>query len=166
MSALLHFGKCSICGTLWLNTFNPPCKYQVSYVFLSSCISSLSSIQVSNWVCHRSIQTSYSVVTLLDWGSLASQSSQLVGRHSLFTSYCKKSHHGSFSRLGAQGSAITELNPLATQKCVLCRQGFSSSTSQAVTGASTTKVTNNAGKNMPVGMLNRVYQAMPFLPLN
>ena len=55
----------------------------------SSCISFFSSIQVSGRTCHRSIQTFGSGSTILDRGSLASHSSQHVGRHSLVLS-CNK----------------------------------------------------------------------------
>ena len=72
---------------------------------------------------------------MLDGGTLASHSSQHVGRHSSVLSQCKIPHHGHFSRPHAQGSAISVFYPLAAQRCVLCRQGFSSSVFQAVAGA-------------------------------
>ena len=72
---------------------------------------------------------------MLDGGSLASNSSQHAGRCSLVVPSCKRSHHGCFSRPGAQGSVISAFNPLAAQQHVLCRQGFSSSVCQAVVGA-------------------------------
>ena len=50
-------------------------------------------------------------------------------------SHCKRSCHGCFGRPGTQGSAISAFNPFAAQRCVLCRQGFSSSVCQAVVGA-------------------------------
>ena len=58
---------------------------------------------------------------------------------------------------------------LAAQRCMLCRQGFSSLVCQAVAPATQvlmTIVTNNARRNGPVSVLQRVYQMMPFLPLN
>ena len=94
---------------------------------------------------------SYSNGTLLHGGSLASHSSQHVGRHSLSVSHCKRPCHGCFGRPGAQGSAIGKFKPLAAQRCVLHRQEFSSSVCQVgLTWASTTKVTNNDGKNMGI----------------
>ena len=48
--------------------------------------------------------------TMLDGGSLASHSSQHVGRHSSAVSHHKKSHSGCFSRPGAQGSSISAFN--------------------------------------------------------
>ena len=80
---------------------------------------------------------------MLDGGSLASHSSQYVGRCSSAVSHLKRSHHGCFSRPGTQGSAISAFNPLVAQWCVLHRQGFSSSVCQAVVGTtwmSTSKV--------------------------
>ena len=61
---------------------------------------------------------------MLDGGSLASHSSQHAGRCSSMVSHCKRSHHGCLGRPGTQGSAVSAFNPLATQQCVLCRQGF------------------------------------------
>ena len=58
---------------------------------------------------------------------------------------------------------------LAALRCVLCRQGSPSSVSLAVAGVtqmSMTKVTSNARRNGPVGVVLMVYQMMPFLPLN
>ena len=80
---------------------------------------------------------------MLDGVSLVSHSSQHAGRHSSAVPHHKGSCHGCLGRPGAQGSAISALNPLAAQQCVLCRQGFSSSACQAVVGAtqaSTSKV--------------------------
>ena len=57
---------------------------------------------------------------------------------------------------------------LAPQTCVLCRQVLSSSVCQAMAGVtqvSMTKVINNARENGPVGVLQMVYQLMPFCPL-
>ena len=106
---------------------------------------------------------------MLDGGSLASKSSQHARRSSLAVSHHKRSHHGCFGRLGTQGSPISAFNPLAAQQHVLHRQGFSSSVCQAVAGAtqtSTSGSTSSAGRSGPVGVLDRVYQMMPSLPLN
>ena len=56
---------------------------------------------------------------------------------SLVLSYHKRSHQGCFCRPHPKGSAISAFNPLAAQRCVLHRQGFSSSVFQEVMGAST-----------------------------
>ena len=71
---------------------------------------------------------------VLDGGSLASHSSQHVGRHSSAVPHHKRPHCGCLSRPGTQGSAIFAFIPLAAQQCVLCRQGFSSSVCQVVVG--------------------------------
>ena len=64
--------------------------------------------------------------------ALGSHSSQHVGRHSLPLSHCKGSCCGYFGRPHAQGSAMSAFNPLAAQRCVLDRRGFSSSVCQVV----------------------------------
>ena len=107
-------------GALESNAFNHPWTYQVSYV----C--SPGSIQVPGRTCPWSVQNSYSSGTFLDWGSWPSLSSQHVRRHSLLVSHCKRLRHECFSQPGVQRSAITTLNPLAAQRCVLWGQGFSS----------------------------------------
>ena len=57
-------------------------------------------------------------------------------------------------------------NPGCSERCVI--QRFSSSACQAVAGATQmpmTEVTSNARRNEQVGVLQMVYQIMPFLPL-
>ena len=74
----------------------------------------------------------------------------------------KASCHGCFSGLGAQGSIITAFTTLAAQRCV-AKTGVLLSSFQAVTGvtqASKTKVTNNAGRNGPIGLLKKGYKTM------
>ena len=51
-------------------------------------------------------------------------------------SHCKRPCHGCLYWPAAQGFEITAFNPLATQRCVLCRQQFSSLVCQAVELAS------------------------------
>ena len=58
----------------------------------SSSISSSGSVQVSGRTCQRSTQTIDSGGTMFDRGSLASHSSQHVGRHSLAVLHHKRSH--------------------------------------------------------------------------
>ena len=77
----------------------------------------------------------FQVSYVLDGGSLASHSSQHAGRHSSVVSHRKRSRCGCLGRPSAQGSAVSAFNPLAAQRCVLCRQGFSSSVCQVVAGA-------------------------------
>ena len=106
---------------------------------------------------------------MLDGGFFASYSSQNVGRCSSAVPCHKRSHPGCLRRPGTQGSAISALNPLAAQQYVLCRQGVSSSVCQAVVGQLEhlhQRSTRTVGRNGQVGVLNRVYQTMPSLPLN
>ena len=84
----------------------------------TTCINSFSFLQVSSGTCHKSIQTSHSSGTMLDGGSLASHSSQDVGRCSSSVSHHNRSHQRCFDRLGAQGSAITAFNPFGAQMCI------------------------------------------------
>ena len=110
-------------GALGLNAFSHPWKFQVSYV--SSGSGPPCSVQVSSRTCQWSTQTFDSGGSMLNGGSLASHSSQHVGRCSLVVPSSKRSHRGCFGRPGAQGSVISAFNPLAAQRHVLCRQGFS-----------------------------------------
>ena len=127
---------------LGLNGFNHPMKYRVNYVS-SYCISSSSFLQVSGRTCHKSIETFNSGGTMLDTGSLSSQSSQHVGRCCWVMSCCKGSDCGCLGIPDGQESAISAFSPLAAWGYVLHRQGFSSYEYQAVVGAtiaSTVKV--------------------------
>ena len=137
MPALFHLGNSTTSGPLVLNAFSHPWIFQVSYVFPPSALVPLS-VQVSGRTCQWSTLISDSGGTMLDGGSLASHSSQHVGRCSLAVSHRKRSHHGCFGRPGAQGYAISAFNPLAGQQCVLCRRGFSSLFYQVVVGATQT----------------------------
>ena len=90
----------------------------------SSCIISSGSVQCSGRTCHGSIQTFDSCGTMLDGGSLASQSSQPIGRHSSALSCNKRPCHGSIDGPGTQGSAISVFNLLAAQKSVVWTRGL------------------------------------------
>ena len=130
-------------GALGLNAFNHPLMFQVHYMFPPPALVPLVLFQICGRTCGRSTQMFDSSGIMLGGGSLAPHSSQHVGRCSSAVSHHKRSHHGCLSRTGAQGSAISAINPLAAQWCVLHRQGFSSSVCQAVAGAtwvSTSKV--------------------------
>ena len=132
----------------------------------SFCIISFSSVQGSDRTCHRSIQTSNSSCTLLGGGLLVSYCSQHVERHSFLVSHHKGSYKGCFSRLGAEGTAITAINPLVTHRHVLYRQWSSSSVFQAVVGHRKhlqQRFTSNVGQNGQICMLWRSNQTMPHL---
>ena len=109
-------------------------KVSVELFISSSSVYCSSVVQIFSGTCHKLVQTSYSSGTMLDGGSLATYSSQHVGRHSSSISHHKGSHCGCFSRLSDQGSANAAFNPLAAQRYVLHRQGFSSLVCQAVVG--------------------------------
>ena len=132
MPALLHLENSTTSGGLGVECLQPPMDISGRLCVSSSCITSFSSFQVSGRTCHRSTQTFDSDSTMLDGGSLTSQSSQHVGRHSSVLSHHKGSHCGCFRRPCAQGFAIYAFNHLVAQRCVFCRQGFSSSVCQAV----------------------------------
>ena len=142
MPALLHLGISTTFEGLGVECLQPSLDISGKLWVAPSCISSSNSVQVSGGTCQRATQTFDSGGNMLDWGSIASHSSQYVGRHSWAVSHHKRSHHGCFGRLGAQGSAISAFNPLAAQQCVLHRQRLSSSVCQAVVGGnlSTSKV--------------------------
>ena len=123
MLTLLYLGNCTTCGGLGVEYLQPSLDISGKLCVSSSCISSSSSVQPSGRTCQRSTQTFDSSGTMLDGGSLASHSSQYVGRHSSGLSHHKRSCHGCFGRPCSQGSAMSVFNPLGTQRCVLHRQG-------------------------------------------
>ena len=132
MPVLLHLGNSTTSWGLGVDCLQPSLDVSGKLCFTSSCISSCSYFQIPDRTCQRSAQTVDSGGTMLDGGSLASHSSQHVGRHSLALSHHKKSCHGCFNRPCAQGSAISTFDHLAAQRYMLCRQGFSFSVCQTV----------------------------------
>ena len=135
MPALFHFGNSTASGSLGVECLQPSLEFSGKLCVSSSGSGPSCFGQVSSRTCQQSTQTFASGGSMLDGSSLASYSSQHTGRHSSAVSHCKRSHHGCFGRPGTQGSAISAFNPLAAQRCVLYRQGFSSSVCQAVAGA-------------------------------
>ena len=114
--ALFHLGNSTTFGGLGVECL------QLSLDFSGKlCVSSSgsSSVQVSGGTCQQSTQTFDSGGAMLDGGSLASHSSQHVGRYSSAVSHHKRSCCGCFLRPGAQGSAISAFNPLVAQRCEL-----------------------------------------------
>ena len=145
-------------GALGFNALNHPWTYQVGYVFPPPV---LVLCHVSGRTCDRSILTSNTRCNVLDGGSLACHSSHHIGRHYSPVS-CLKG-------LGAQGYIITAFNPLAVERCVLHRKGFSFSVFQAMAGvteASTTKVMSNFGMYGQADVFMKVYQTISHLSLN
>ena len=140
-SVLLYLVK-STSRCLGVECSHQPLDISGKLCVSSSSFSYIASIKVPGRMCHRSVKTSYFGSTFLEGGSLVSHSSQHVGRHSLPMSHCKGPHHGCLSRLCAQWSASTAFNLWAAHRCVLHRQGFSSSVLQAVVGATQVSTTN------------------------
>ena len=134
IAALFHFGNSTASGGLGVECLQSSLDFSGKLFVSSSGPGPSCSGQVSGRTCQQSTQTFDSSGTMLDGVSMASHSSQHVGRCFLTVSHCKRSHHGCFSRPGTQGSAISTFNPLAAQQHVLHRQGFSSSVCQAVMG--------------------------------
>ena len=155
---------------LGLNAFNHPWTFQISYVFPPPVLVPLvMSSFLAECVKGHITQTFDSDGTMWDGGSLASHSSQHVGRHSLALSHYKRPCCRCFGRPYAHGSAISAFNPLAAQRCVLQRQGFSSSVCRAVLmamQASTMKVYQQCWKEWAPRCAQEGYQTMPYLPLN
>ena len=73
----------------------------------------------------------------------------------------KNSHYGCFDRLGAQGFAIAVFNPMTAQRCVLCRQRFSSLVCQALAG-----VMSIYYKNLPAVLETMGWCAQEGVPNN
>ena len=83
MPALLCLGNTITSGGLGVECLQPSLDVSGMLCVFSSCISSSSSVQVSDRMCKRLPQTFDSSGTMLDEGSLASHSSQHVGRCSV-----------------------------------------------------------------------------------
>ena len=115
MPALFHFGNTTVSGGLGVECLQPSLEFSGKLCVSSSGSDHSCSVQVSSRTCQWSTQTFTSGGTMLHGGSLASHSSQHVGRCSSVVSHHKRSHCGCFSRPGSQGSAISAFNPLAAQ---------------------------------------------------
>ena len=123
MSLLLYSGRSITSRSLQVECIQPSLAVLGELYVSSSSIKFAGSVQVSSRTCHKLIQTSQSSGSLLDGGSLASHSSQHVGRCSSSVSHHKGSCCGCFGRPGTQESTMPAFNPLAAQRCVLYRQG-------------------------------------------
>ena len=115
MPALFHLGNSITSGGDGVECLQPSLDFSGKLCISSSSSSPSRSVQVSSRSCQQSTRTFDSHGTMLDGGSLASHSSQHVGRCSSAVSHHKKSCHGCFGRPDAQGPAISAFNPLATQ---------------------------------------------------
>ena len=123
MQALFHLGNSTTSGGLGVESLQPSLDFSGKLHVSTSSSSPSSSVQVSGRTCQWSIQTFDSCGTLLDGGSLASHSSQHVGRCSSVVSHHEISHIVCFGRPGTQESVISAFNPLVPQQHVLHRQG-------------------------------------------
>ena len=137
--ALLNFINSTTSGGLGVECLQPSLDISGKLPVSSSYISSSSSVQVCGRTCQNSTHTFVSDGTMLDGGSLASQSSEHVGRCSSAVSHHKRSCHGCFGRPCVQGSAISAFNCWLLRD-VCCTDGFSSSVCQAVVGATQTSM--------------------------
>ena len=121
-------------------------------------ISFLSSVQVSGRTHHRSIQTSNSIHTLMDGSSLASHSSQHVGRHFHYCFLIKGVTRDVL--LGPLPKSHPSLDLTFGCSETLCRLllFLSLSSSSESDLCICNKSTSNVRKNGQVGVLERVYQ--------
>ena len=118
MSALLHTGVTVTCRSFGVECIQPSVEVSGKLCLSFSSINSSNVVPISGRTCQKSFQTSIFSGIMLDGGSLVSKSSQYVGRHSPLVSKHKGCHQRCFGRPGAQGSAITAFNPLASQTYV------------------------------------------------
>ena len=88
MPALICLGISTTSGDLGIECLQPSLDVS-GKLYVSSCISSFSPVQVSGRTCQRSTQTFHSGSTMLVGGSLTSHNSQHVGRHSSVMSHHK-----------------------------------------------------------------------------
>ena len=89
MPALFHLGNSTTSGGLGIECLQPSLDFSGKLCVSFSSSSSSGSIKVSGRTCQRSTQTFDSGGALLDGGSLASHSSQHVGRCSLVVAHHK-----------------------------------------------------------------------------
>ena len=119
MSALLHSGVTFTSSSFGVECLQPSIEVPGGLCISSSSINSSSVVKVSSGTCDKSIHISYSGATMFDRDSLASHSSQHVGRHSSSVSLHKGSHHIFFCSSGSQGYDIAAFKPLVAQTCFI-----------------------------------------------
>ena len=166
MPSLLHLGISTIPGGLGVECLQPSLDVSGKLCVFSSWISSSGSVNVSDRTCQRSTQMVDSGGTMFDGGSLAPHTSQDVGRHSLVVPHHKRSHHGYLGRAGTQGSAISDLALwLLSNVCYADKGSLPQSVRQwwQQLQCLCQKSTSSVGMNGQGGVLDRVYQTMPFL---
>ena len=127
------------------------------------------SVQVSSRTCQWSTQTFTSGSSMLDGGSLASHSSQHAGRCSSVVPSCKRSHRGCLVGQALKGLQYLHLTLwLLSDVCYTDRGSLPQSVRQwqGQLDHLHQGSTSSAGRSGPGGVLDRVYQTMPSLPLN
>ena len=148
---------------LGVECLQPSLDYSGKLCLSSSGSSPSSSAQVSGRTCQWSTKTFDSGGTMLDGGPLASHSSQYVGRCSSAVSHCTRFRHGCFGRPGTTGSTVSAFNTFGSSVTDFLSLSGSGGGNLNVYVKG---LHSSAGKNGLVGVLNKVYQTMPSLPLN
>ena len=113
-------------GPLGLNTFNYPRTYHVSYVFPSP---TLVTLDLSKFLT-KYVTGQFRFLLMALCCMEAPWPPTVLTMKKEIPHWCpmiRRSCHECVSRLDATGSVIAVFCPLAAQRCVLCRQGFSSS---------------------------------------
>ena len=169
MPPLFHFGNSTASGGLGVECLQPSLEFSGKLCVSSSSSGPSCSVQVSSRTCQQSTQTFASGGSMLDGSSLASHSSQHAGRCSSVVSHHKRSCCGCFGRPGTQGSAISAFNPLLLSNVCYANKGSLPQSVRQWQGQLKRLhqgSTSSAGGSGPVGVLDRVYQTVPSLPLN
>ena len=164
MPALLHFGKYTTSRGLGVECIQPSLDKSGSLFLSSSCFNSSSSIQISGRTCHHSIRTFDSGGTMFDGAPWIPPLLNLLADIAQCCPVIKDPIMD-----GAQGSVISAFNLVAALRYVLHWQRFFSLVRHTMAGAtqvSTTKVYQQCWKEWVVGVLQMLYQTMPYLPLN
>ena len=166
MLALLHLGNTTTSGDLGVECLQQSLDVSGKLCVSSSCINSSSSVHVSGRTCHRSTQNFDTGGTMLDGGSLTSHSSQHVGRHPLALSHLVVDVFVGHILRGLPYLHLT----LWLLRDVCCTDMGSHLQSvrqwHGPLDYLQWKSTSNVGRSGQVGVLKRVYQTMPYLPLN
>ena len=127
VSALLHLGKLTTSCRFGIEPYQSSQDIQMCYV-----LPPVFALVLSKFLAEHVTGKFRHLLGSPCWME-APYSSQHVGRHSSLLSFCTKSCQEWASGLSAQWSVITVLT-LLMQRCLLCRQGFSSSVCQVVAG--------------------------------
>ena len=163
--SIIHLGDSTTCGCHEHKHFQPSMDISDGLCISFSYISSPSSVQISGRICLRLIKISDSCYTMLDGNSLASHGSSHVGRYFWLVTHCEDlirdvmvvglsmvCHHG-----------ISDF--VSSQTCILKTRGQSFRQWHVWFKHLQWRFTRN-GYNGQLGVFEKVYQTMQFLPLN